>query len=147
MSVTQENGEAGEQEVVNLVRCPNCGKELIRLATNNPLYDVQCTACTFRAQIKTAHHKPSSVIQGAGWDIMEKVLKAGILPPLLILNFKWKEKGILHHEIRFYPFVPKQNLKKYKLSSTAKRANYRMFNYVDMDKLPYFPLYSKSYKN
>ena len=23
---------------------------------------------------------------------MEKVLKVGILPPLLILNFKWKEK-------------------------------------------------------
>ena len=72
---------------------------------------------------------------------MEKVLKAGILPPLLILNFKWKEKGKRFQEIRFYPFVPKSHLKKYTLSPEARRANYRMFNYVNMDKLPYVTLY------
>lgn len=72
---------------------------------------------------------------------MEKVLKAGILRPLLILNFKWKEKGEQFQEIRFYPFVPKSHLKKYTLSPEARRANYRMFNYVNMDKLPYVTLY------
>ena len=72
---------------------------------------------------------------------MEKVLKAGILPPLLILNFKWNEKGKQHQEIRFCPFVPKSHLKKYTLSPEARRANYRMFNYVNMDKLPYIILY------
>ena len=92
MSITQDNGKKGEQEVVDLVLCPNCKKKLMLLPPNYPLCDIQCTGCQFRAQIKTANHKPSSVIRGAGWDIMEKVLKAGILPPLLILNFKWKEK-------------------------------------------------------
>ena len=141
MSIAQENGKKGEQEVVDLVLCPNCSKRLMLLPANYPLCDVQCTGCQFRAQIKTANHKPSSIIRGAGWDIMEKVLKAGILPPLLILNFKWKEKSTQFQEIRFYPFVPKSNLKKYTLSPQARRANYRMFNYVNMDKLPHVTLY------
>ncbi len=141
MSIIQENGKKGEQEVVDLVSCPNCNKKLMLLPANYPLCDIQCTGCQFRAQIKTANHKPSSVIRGAGWDIMEKVLKAGILPPLLILNFKWEEKGTKSQEIRFYPFVPKSHLKKYTLSQHARRANYRMFNYVNMDKLPYIMLY------
>ena len=143
MSITQDNGKKGEQEVVDLVLCPNCKKHLMLLPPNYPLCDIQCTGCQFRAQIKTANNKPSSVIRGAGWDIMEKVLKAGILPPLLILNFKWKEKGKQFQEIRFYPFVPKSHLKKYTLSPEARRANYRMFNYVNMDKLPYVTLYQK----
>ena len=141
MSINKNNGNIGEQEIVDLVLCPNCGKKLMLLPPNYPLYDIQCTGCNFRAQIKTANHKPLSGVRGAGWDIMEKVLKAGVLPPLLILNFKWKEKNIHHQEIRFYPFVPKSHLQKYTLSSKAKRANYKMFNYVNMDKLPYFVLY------
>ena len=143
MSITQDNGKKGEQEVVDLVLCPNCKKQLMLLPPNYPLCDIQCTGYQFRAQIKTANHKPSSVVRGAGWDIMEKVLKAGILPPLLILNFKWNEKGKQHQEIRFYPFVPKSHLKKYTMSPEARRANYRMFNYVNMDKLPYVTLYQK----
>lgn len=146
MSINQENGKLGEQEVVDLVCCPNCGKKLMLLPPNYPLCDIQCTGCNFRAQIKTSNHKPSSIVRGAGWDIMEKVLKAGILPPLLILNFKWKEKNVLHQEIRFYPFVPKNHLKKYTLSPEARRANYRMFNYINMDKLPHFVLYKKTEK-
>lgn len=141
MSITQENGKIGEQEVVDLVLCPNCKKKLMLLPPNYPLCDIQCTGCQFRAQIKTANSKPSATVRGAGWDIMEKVLKAGILPPLLILNFKWKEKGCQFQEIRFYPFVPKSHLRKYTLSPHARRANYRMFNYVNMDKLPYMVLY------
>jgi hypothetical protein len=83
------------------------------------------------------------VIFGAGWEIMDKVLKSGFITPPLIANFKWEEKGVTRQEIHFYPFVPKKNLAKYKLSETARRANYWMFRYVDLDKLPYFTLYSK----
>ena len=143
MFITQKNGKKGEQEIVDLILCPNCKKRLILLPSNYPLYDIQCTGCQFRAQIKTANHRPSSVIRGAGWDIMEKVLKAGILPPLLILNFKWGEKDTKFQEIRLYPFVPKSHLKKYTLSPSTKRPNYRMFNYVNMDELPYITLYKK----
>ena len=143
MSKEKDNGNIGELEVVRLVRCPNCNKELMLLPKNYPLYDVQCTGCNFRAQIKTANHKPGNIIRGAGWDIMDKTLKAGFLPPLLILNYKWNEKGKERQRILFYPFVPKNHLKKYVLSENAVRANYKMFNYVDLDKLPCLILYDK----
>ncbi|MCK5080888.1 MAG: hypothetical protein KAQ63_01880 [Candidatus Moranbacteria bacterium] len=136
-------GDIGELEIVDLVECPNCGKSLMLLPPNYPLYDVQCTGCSFRAQVKTNRSKPKAQIFGAGWAIMEKVLKSGFLTPPLITNFRWKEKEEVKQEIRFYPFVSKQNLKKYQLPPTVKRANYWMFNYVGLDKLPYFVVYKK----
>lgn len=62
MSVNQKNGKIGEQEVVDLVSCPNCGKKLMLLPDNYPLYDIQCIGCNFRAQIKTTNDKPLSTI-------------------------------------------------------------------------------------
>jgi hypothetical protein len=113
------------------------------LPKNYPLFDVQCTGCSFRAQVKTNNSKPKDVIFGAGWDIMEKVLKSGYTVPPLMANFKWIEKRIQRQEIRFYPFVPKANLSKHQLSPTARRANYKMFNYRGLSKLPFFILYTK----
>ena len=139
----KESGNSGEQEIVKLIPCPNCGKKLMKLPINYPLYDVQCTGCSFRAQVKTNQSKPKSVVFGAGWQIMSKVLKSGYMTPPLFLNFKWVEKGIPKQEIRFYPFVPKKNLSNYTLSPTARRANYEMFTYVGMDKLPYFLVFNK----
>jgi len=139
----KQQGDIGEKEIIDLVPCPNCSKKLMILPPNYPLYDVQCTGCYFRAQVKTNNSKPKSVIFGAGWDIMDKVLKSGFISPVLFVNFKWKEKGKDRQEIRFYPFVPKKNLKKYKLSEKARRANYWMFRYINMDKLPYFVLYNR----
>jgi len=134
-----ESGDIGEKEVVELVDCPNCGSKLILLPKNNPLFDVQCERCVFRAQVKTNKSKPKSEIFGAGWKIMDKVIKSGYVVPPLIANFRWK-KG---QEIRFYPFIQRSNLKEYKLPPTAKRANYWMFNYIGLEKLPYFVLYKK----
>jgi len=139
----RQSGDLGEAEVIKLVPCPNCGKKLMLLPPNYPLYDIQCTGCSFRAQVKTNLTKPKPIVFGAGWQIMEKVLKSGIMPPPLIVNFKWTVIGKARQEIRFYPFVPKGNLKKYKLSEKARRANYWMFNYIGLDKLPYFVLYKK----
>lgn len=136
-------GDIGEQEVVALVPCPNCSKSLMLLPANYPLYDVQCTGCSFRAQVKTNQSKPKREIFGAGWEIIDKVLKSGYMVPPLLANFKWKEKGVVHQEIIFYPFVPKRNLKKRQLSPMARRANYKMFNYVDLDELPHFSLYKR----
>ncbi len=143
MPGNQKAGDIGEIEIVDLVPCPNCGKKLMQLPKNYPLCDVQCTGCSFRAQVKTNSSKPKNIILGAGWDIMEKVLKSGFITPPIFTNFKWLEKGEKKQEIRFYPFVPKNNLKKYKLSPTARRANYKMFNYVGLDELPYFTVYKK----
>jgi hypothetical protein len=136
-------GDLGEQEVVDLVPCPNCGKKLMLLPPSYPLVDVQCTGCLFRAQIKTNNSKPKSEIFGAGWEIQDKVLKSGYQMAPLITNFKWSEKGVQKQLIKFYPFIPKNNLKKRTLPETARRANYKMFNYIGLDKLPSFTLYVK----
>ena len=143
MSKNKISGDDGEQEVVEKVPCPNCSKKLMLLPKNYPLYDVQCVGCSFRAQVKTNNTKPKSTIFGAGWDIMEKVLKSGFITPSLITNFKWSDKTGYHQEIRFYPFIPKNNLKMHRLSQTARRANYKMFNYVGIDKLPHFILHKR----
>jgi DNA-directed RNA polymerase subunit RPC12/RpoP len=136
-------GDEGEKEIIKLVNCPNCGKKLMSLPVSYPLYDVQCTGCMFRAQVKTNASKPKKIVFGAGWQIMDKVLKSGYMVPALFLNFKWVEKGKKRQEIRFYPFVPKKNLHKYQLSEKARRANYWMFNYINMNDLPNFLVYKK----
>lgn len=143
MPGNKQAGDVGEAEVVALVPCPNCLKPLMGLPKNYPMYDVQCTGCTFRAQVKTNNSKPKSEIFGAGWDIIEKVMKAGFVIPALFANFKWKDKTGLHQEICFYPFIPKIHLKMRQLSASARRANYRMFNYVGIDKLPHFVVYKR----
>jgi DNA-directed RNA polymerase subunit RPC12/RpoP len=141
MATNQSKGDAGEQDVINHVPCPNCGKELMRLPRNYPLYDVQCSGCSFRAQVKTSHSAPKDVIRGAGWDVVEKVLKSGFMSPPLLVNFKWKQHGRSKQVILFLPFIPKSNLSNYRLSAKARRANYRMFNYVDLLDLPFFVLH------
>jgi len=108
----------------------------MKLPPSYPLADVQCTGCVFRAQVKTASSRPKKAIRGAGWDIIEKVLKAGYQAPPLIAHFVWNEAGVEHHQVVFYPFVPKRCLSKYQLKPTARRANYKMFNYVDLDTIP-----------
>lgn len=143
MAGNKKAGDDGEKEIVEIVPCPNCGKDLMLLPPGYPLYDVQCTGCNFRAQVKTNKSKPKKEIFGAGWQIMEKVLKSGFITPPVFTNFKWTEKGEEKQEIRFYPFIPKKNLKKYQLPPTARRANYWMFNYIKLDQLPYFTLYKK----
>ena len=87
------SGDKGEEEVCGLVPCPNCKKKLMMLPKNYPLYDLQCTGCSFRVQVKTNKSKPKSEIFGAGWEIMNKVLKSGFMIPPLIANFKWFENG------------------------------------------------------
>jgi DNA-directed RNA polymerase subunit RPC12/RpoP len=143
MAGNKKAGDDGELEVCELMPCPNCQKKLMILPVGYPLYDVQCTGCSFRAQVKTNKSKPKKEIFGAGWDILEKVLKSGFMVPPLIANFKWSEKGGEKQEIIFYPFIPKENLKKRTLSAEARRANYKMFNYIGLDTLPHFTMYKK----
>jgi DNA-directed RNA polymerase subunit RPC12/RpoP len=143
MSKSQTSGDQGELEIVEKVKCPNCGKSLMTLPKNYPLYDIQCQGCLFRAQVKTNNCKPKPIIFGAGWDIISKVMKSGYMVPPLITNFKWKDKEGEHQEIRFYPFIPKINLKMHQLSEKARRANYKMFNYIGIDEIPFFTLFKK----
>lgn len=136
-------GVAGEREVVRLVPCPNCKKKLMALPPNYPLYDLQCTGCSFRAQVKTNCSKPKGEIFGAGWDIIEKVMKSGFMVPALIVNFKWSEKGKRRQKILFYPFIPRKHLRKRQLSDQARRKKYKMFNYIGLSELPCLTLHEK----
>jgi DNA-directed RNA polymerase subunit RPC12/RpoP len=72
MAGNQKAGDQGEMDVVNLVPCPNCGKKLMMLPKNYPLYDVQCTGCLFRAQVKTNNTKPKPVILAQGGTLFQK---------------------------------------------------------------------------
>lgn len=135
-------GDDGEVEVTKLISCPNCSKNLMLLPNGYPLYDIQCTACNFRAQIKTNNTEPHEIIRGAGWDIMEKVLKSGFLVPPLIVNFKWIKDHKSKQEIRFYPFIRKSNLKKYTADIKSRGRLYKMFNY-DLKNLVFFVLFKK----
>lgn len=139
----KESGDEGEKEVIALIPCPNCQKPLITLPQSNPLFDVQCSACIFRAQVKTCSANPytSSVVLGAGWAIMEKVIKSGYFIPPVIINYKWQEKHNLRHEIRFYPFVLKQNLNPRKAIIDQGKRVYKMFDYNVLG-LPYFTMYN-----
>ena len=143
MPSNQQTGDAGERDVVRLVPCPNCGKKLMQLPKNYPLYDVQCTGCSFRAQVKTNNKKPRARIFGAGWEIMNKVLKSGFMTPSLIVNFRWVSNRKKKQEIRFYPFVPKANLKKHLADIKSRHRKHWMFNYIGLDKLPYFVVHRK----
>jgi hypothetical protein len=139
----QKVGDAGEKEITKIAPCPNCGKRLTGLPNNYPLYDVQCEGCAFRAQVKTSKSASKSTVRGAGWDIIHKVLKAGFMSPPLIVNFKPPGR---EQEIRFFPFVPREHLKPYKLSKNHPQANYAMFDYHDLDELPHFRLTKKGNK-
>lgn len=141
MAGNKAAGDEGEREVVEKVPCPNCGKRLMQLPPNYPLYDLQCTGCSFRAQVKTNKCKPKDIIFGAGWEIMDKVMKSGFLIPPLIANFKWTERGITKQKILFFPFIPKKALLRRQLSPEARRANYKMFNYGGLSSLPHFVVY------
>lgn len=140
----KQTGDFGEKEIIEKVSCPNCQSKLVLLPQGFPMYDIQCSRCLFRVQVKTVNSRPKAQIFGAGWDIYEKVLKAGYLAPPLIVNFKWRGKnGGLCQEIRFYPFIAKGNIEKYTLSEDAQRANYRMFKYVKLDRIPHITLYQQ----
>lgn len=141
MKINRLIGNQGEKELIDKINCPNCDKKLMLLPPNYPLVDVQCTACYFRAQIKTINSNPKNASFGAGWDIMNKVLKSGYMIPPTFFNFKWNDGN--NQEIRFYPFIPRVNIQHYKLSSNAKRANYRMFRYIGLNKLPFIIVYKK----
>jgi hypothetical protein len=140
IKTNKESGTDGEKDVVEKVKCPSCGRNLMLLPPNYPLCDVQCTGCQFRAQIKTNKSKPKNIIFGAGWDILDKTLKSGYLMPSLIANFVWTENGNERQEIRFYPFISKKALTKRDANIKSRSKVYKMFNY-NLKDLPFMLVY------
>lgn len=144
MGTNHNTGHSGERDVVKRIACPNCGRKLMLLPPSYPLYDVQCTGCLFRAQVKTSNRRPGNAVFGATWDIMEKSLRAGHTVPPLIVNFTWQEKGKRCQEIHLYPFIiPRENLQKRYTEIKKSGRKLWMFNYVNLRSLPRFVLYKK----
>ena len=143
MSKRKESGDNSEKLVIDKTKCPNCGKNLKPLPTNNPLVDVRCEVCRFRAQVKT-HKKPRKAeisVQGGGWDILHKTLKAGYAIPPLIIVFRFKGD----YQIRFYPFILRENLGHPHPLTTGKQKGYKQFSYEKLNKLPYFVWHNNRY--
>jgi hypothetical protein len=140
MSKSHDSGAKGELEIINDFKCPNCKSKLLRLPACFPLFDVQCERCLFRAQVKTARCAPKDEIFGAGWDILDKNLKAGHLIPPLIVIFNWQDKKTrkLNSKVLFFPFLTMKNIRRRKRSHKGKRPGYREFNYIGLrdEKLP-----------
>ena len=132
-------GTAGERWVKRNVRCPSCHSKLILLPPGFPLVDVLCTSCLFRAQVKTNGCKPRDQIFGAGWEILDRSLKAGQLIPPLLVNYEWLDKGKKHHEVHFFPFLTRDNIQRHQRS----RRDYKQFNWVGLNEAPKLVLYSR----
>ena len=150
MSKPHVSGAKGELEIINDYKCPNCNSKLLRLPASFPLFDVQCQRCLFRAQVKTTTDcAPKDQIFGAGWDILEKNLKAGHLIPPLIVIFNWQDKKTkkLNKKIFFFPFLTeKKNIHHRKRSHKGKRPGYPEFNYIGLrdETVPKMVLYDSS---
>lgn len=128
----RESGSRGEKEVVRLISCPNCSSRLTALPKSFPLFDVQCTRCLFRAQIKTARCPPKGEVFGSGWAVLDKQRKVGHLLPPLILYFQWREKQRKKREVYFFPFLTMDNIRRRQRSHNGSRPLYREFNYTGL---------------
>jgi hypothetical protein len=140
MNRTQQIGEKGVIDIARRVDCPNCGEVMRPIPKNHPLFNIQCTCCSFRAHVKTSTQPPKSVLAGAGWDILTSVLKCGYMVPPLIANHSWTQDGVEKREVRFFPFIPKANLKPRSLSQSHRQPGYKMFDYVGLDRLPHLKM-------
>lgn len=120
----KQTGDTGELTIARMIKCPNCKRELRPLPPNYVLFDVQCSGCVFRAQVKTNRCAPKEVIFGAGYSVLKHYLRTGHMIPPLIVNFEWKARGRRRHEIRFYPFLAESHVRRRRLPS-----GYVMFNY------------------
>lgn len=136
MSLKKQNGNLAESFICSNIKCPSCGKSLIPLPVNFPLYDVQCSGCHFRAQVKHSNSKPSGSVSGGGWDIMSKNFKSGHLIPSLFVFHNLKPDPL----VRFYPFLTKENVSKAK-NPLPTRPNYYMCRFVNLNDLPYWEYY------
>jgi hypothetical protein len=143
----KETGDAGETFVAENVPCPNCGKQLLLLPASYPLFDIQCGSCLFRCQVKTTRTKLHTQIRGAGQRIMETAQRLGSPIPPIISVSNWGNDDNSPPMVRFFPFIPRTHLKEHRPFKNSDpddprypRRNYRMFNYVRMDKLPSFVL-------
>jgi hypothetical protein len=128
----RSRGDDGELDVIAQVECPHCGHDLQQLPPGFPIFDVQCTRCVFRAQVKTNATKPKGVIFGSGYQVLRHHLLTGQLMPPLIVNFRWTEARRRRQQIVLFPFLTKHNVRQRTRGSKGARPGYSEFNFVGL---------------
>jgi hypothetical protein len=138
MNINRARGAAGEKFICANVPCPNCGRPLQLLPPGYPLYDVQCSGCVFRAQVKTNVSRHRDQVFGAGYSVLEHYIKSGQLIPPLLMYFRWKEGRRWRKQVHFFPFLTRRNIRPRTRSDSGSHPGYREFNYVGLadDNLP-----------
>ncbi len=137
----KEAGEQSEIDVCEKIPCMNCGKQFRRMRQDQNLFDLRCENCQFRVQVKSHEGRPSNRILGSGWNTMKQWHNAGEVFPPVIEYAKWKNNGGQHIEIRFYPFIKPENIKTRIVKFNSPREDYEMYDYINLDQLPFMVLY------
>ena len=135
-------GTEAENFVVAHVPCPSCAQALRKLPAGYPLYDVDCTRCLFRAQVKRVLEKPRSRVRGASWEVTNHHLRTGNLIPPMFVCFGWKTDAAAPTAIYFFPLVPATHVQPRTLSKRHATPGRRMTEYVRMLDLPYAVVWS-----
>jgi hypothetical protein len=131
-------GDEAERYVVERVPCPSCGSALRQLPPGYPLFDVQCSGCLFRAQVKRVQEKPRSRLRGGSWNVVNTYLRTGQLLPPMFVCFDWPRSEAEPGYVYFFPLVPAKNVVKRVLSELHKTdAGRAMAEYRDMLSLPH----------
>lgn len=128
----QQRGDAGERDVIRKVRCPNCGSKLQQLPPSFPIFDVQCTRCVFRAQVKSSNSAPRDEVFGSGHSVLSHYLKAGQIMPPLIVNFRGDKNGRTRQSIMLFPFLTHRNIRRRVRGKRSVREGYKEFNFVGL---------------
>lgn len=131
-------GEEAERFIAERVPCPSCGGALHELARGYPLFDVQCSRCLFRAQVKRVQESPRNRLRGGSWSVVNTYLRTGQLLPPMFVRFDWPRTEREPGTVYFFPLVPAKNVSKRVLSASHKTdAGRAMVEYRDMLSLPH----------
>lgn len=137
-----ESGERAVEFVIALVKCPYCVKTLVDLPRATPVYDIACTRCEFRAQVKSVETKKRSRIRGASAGPLAGLRLAGKASPPLIVVWGWDGVDRTATEVSLFPLVPWSHIRERVLPDThSTMAGRRMVDYHGLSTLPHFSLY------
>jgi hypothetical protein len=136
-------GAEAERFVVERIVCPSCQRALRTLPPGYPLYDVKCTHCLLRAQVKRVLASPRDRIRGASWDVISHHVKTGHPIPPLFACFGWRRDESEPGEVWFFPFIPVRNIQMRTLSERHQTPGRRMTEYVEMRTLPHMVVFER----
>jgi hypothetical protein len=146
MARTISNTESGERAVEFVLlqtKCPYCVKALVDLPRATPVYDVACSRCEFRAQVKSVETPKRSRIRGASARPLAGLRLAGKLSPPLIVVWGWDGEARSAAEVSLFPLVPWSHVRERVLPPNhATMAGRLMVDYHDLKNVPHFTLYT-----